>query len=146
MHVVIWTSKGHRYATPSAAVVEVIPMVQSRPMPGSEPWLTGLFDYRGELLPLLDSSRLLGHDASNVRMSSRILVIRVGDETDESSERVGLIVEHVLGAERLDFEDATAHPPAPAAGIEFLGPVALTPSGTVQLTVPARLPTVITRG
>ena len=145
MHVVIWTSKGQRYATPSAAVVEVIPIVQSRPMPGSEPWLTGLFDYRGKLLPLLDSSRLLGHAASDVRMSSRILVIRVGDETDESRERAGLMVEHVLGAERLDFDDETAHPPAPAAGIDFLGPVALTPSGTVQLTVPASLPKVETK-
>ena len=141
MHVVIWTSKGQRYATPSEAVVEVTPIVQSRPMPGSEDWLTGLFDYRGNLLPLLDTSRLLGHDASDLRMSSRIIVTRVGAEVDGNGELVGLIVEHVLGSETLDFDGETAPLPAPPSRIDFLGPVALTPSGTVQLTIPARLPT-----
>ncbi len=56
-------------------------MVQSRPVPGSEDWLTGLFDFRGNLLPLIDSSQLLGHDASDIRMSSRILVIRTSSRS-----------------------------------------------------------------
>ena len=64
MHVVIWTSKGSRYATPSSSVIEVVPLVESRPVPESEDWLTGLFNFRGSLLPLVDSSRLLGHEAS----------------------------------------------------------------------------------
>lgn len=139
MHVVIWTSHGHRYATPSSALVEVIPIVQSRPIPGSEPWLVGLFDYRGKLLPLVDSSRLIGHDASDVRMSSRILVISVENEKAETPEHVGLLVEHVLGAEPIEFGEEIDRPPVPTSGIEFLGPVALTAAGTVQLTDPTLL-------
>jgi chemotaxis signal transduction protein len=139
MHVVIWTSKSQRYATPSEAIVEVIPVVLSRPMPGGAPWLTGLFDYRGSLLQLFDSSLFLGHAASVIRMSSRILVVRAGEESNDTTRRVGIIVEQVLGAERIDFDDQVACSPAGASGIEFLGPVARTPGGTVQLTAPARL-------
>ena len=116
-------------------------MVQCRPMPESEDWLMGLFDFRGSLLPLLDSSQLLGHGTSDVRMSSRILVLRTSEQSAENRELVGLTVEHVLGGENLNFDDDTAHQPVPSFGIDFLGPVALTSNGTVQLTLPSRLPT-----
>lgn len=140
MHVVIWTCKGQRYATPSSAIVEVIPVVQSRPIPGSETWLTGLFDYRGLLLPLLDSSRLLDHNGCEIRMSSRIIVIRTGEGETKNPELGGFLVEHVLGAERLEFEESMDESATYPSGIPFLGPVALTNSGTVQLMLPSRLP------
>ena len=114
-------------------------MVQSRPLPRSEDWLTGLFDFRGNLLPLIDSSRLLGDDASDVRMSSRILVICTSEE--ENPDRVGLIVEQVLGSEDLDFDNETLTRPPSSSDLDFLGPVALTPDSTIQLTFPTRLPT-----
>lgn len=141
MHVVIWTSKDQRYATPSSSVIEVIPFVQSRPVPESESWLTGLFDYRGSLLPLIDSSRLLGHDASDIRMATRILVIRVSEDRGEHVGRVGLIVERVLGSESLDFDGDAAFMLPTSSGVKFLGPVAITADATVQLTIPSRLPT-----
>jgi len=142
MHVVVWTSKGQCYATPSSAIVEVIPVVQARPIPGCEPCLTGLFDYRGALLPLFDSSRVLGHEDSSIRMSSRILVILADDPTGPEPKCVGLLVEHVLSVERLDFREDSSEPPGCSSRIDFLGPVALTENGTVQLTVPARLPVI----
>ncbi len=140
MYVVVWTSHGQRYATPAAAIVEVIPMVQSRPIPGSHAWLVGLFDYRGELLPLFDAARLIGDQASTIRMSSRILVVASDNQKDHRPSRGGLMVEHVLGSERLDdpVQAAAGHSSSPAVG--FLGPVALTPAGTIQLTDPSRLP------
>src|SRR5688572_6125968 len=100
MHVVIWTLDDQRYAIASAAVVEVIPVVQSRPVTGSEPLLLGLFDYRGELLPLLDSARLLERDAGDYRMSSRILVLQLESPEGDRQRRLGLLVERVLGTER----------------------------------------------
>lgn len=141
MHVVVWISNGQRYAMPSAAIVEVIPVVQSRPMPGSETWLRGLFNYRGELLPLLEWSRLLGEDAGKVRMASRILVVR-SDGGSGQSKLCGLLVEHVLGTERIDAADSGDEESATSSRLDFLGPVVLSPSGPVQLAVPARLPAV----
>ena len=117
-------------------------MVQSRPIPGSEPWLTGCSIIAATLLPLFDSSQLLGQDASDIRMSSRILVIRSRIATAETTVPLGLIVEHVWGPSDLI---STKEPPIRwprSSAIDFLGPVALTTSGTVQLTIPARLPVV----
>jgi chemotaxis-related protein WspB len=117
-------------------VVEVIPVVQSRPIPGGETWLCGLFDFRGTLLPLLDSARLLGLQAADYRRSSRILVVRPGADDSNDTGRVGLLVERVLGTERLTFDELAA----PTTEFDFLGPVARTGGGTVQLMLPARLP------
>ncbi|TWU30825.1 chemotaxis protein CheW [Novipirellula artificiosorum] len=141
MHVVIWTSKGQRYATPSSSIIEVIPVVQSRPVVGSEDWLQGLFDYRGRLLPLVDSSRLLGHTASEIRMASRILVIRPSDDTQDDRHHLGLIVEQVLGSEDVDFDKGEESRSCQLSSIAFLGPVACIGNSTVQLTTPSRLPT-----
>ncbi len=139
MHVVIWTSKGQRYATPSSSVVEVIPMVQSRPIAESQDWLKGVFEFRGMLLPLIDSSRWLGHEASVLRMSSRILVVHTSQEPTKDRELVGLIVESVLACENLDFEQQAFNPTATELQSGFLGPLTRTPHGTVQLTFPTRL-------
>ena len=124
---------------PSVAIVEVIPVVQSRPVPGSEVWMNGLFNYRGELLPLLDWSRLLGEDAGEMRMAARILVIR-REGASEPGKLFGLLVEHVLGTERLDCEDGSKGTREVSSEYEFLGPVVLASSGPVQLTVPSLLP------
>ncbi|MEM9658853.1 MAG: chemotaxis protein CheW [Planctomycetota bacterium] len=140
MHVVIWTSKRQRYATPSSVVVEVVPMVLARPIPGVEPWLTGWFDYRGALLPLIDASQLLGHGASQILMSSRILVVQTEQRKEKPERRLGLIVEHVLGAESVAFDASAFELSPPSATGGFLGPMARVEGGALQLTIPARLP------
>ena len=126
---------------PSAAIVEVIPVVQARPVPGSEVWVNGLFNYRGTLLPLLGWSRLLGEEADELRMAARILVIR-RDGTSEPCKLFGLLVEHVLGTERLDCEACGKGAQELPSEFGFLGPVVLAASGPVQLTVPSLLPVV----
>ena len=42
MHVVIWTAAGNFYATSTRHVVEIIPAVQVRPVPGAQRWIKGL--------------------------------------------------------------------------------------------------------
>jgi chemotaxis-related protein WspB len=139
MNVLVWTSGNQRYATPTRAVVEVVQVVATRPIPGAERWVKGLFDYRGELLPLLDADLLLEHPETEPRMSTRIQVICTDPDGDRR-KRVGLVVQGVLGSEDLDFEDASAHPGLSTSGIDCLGPVALTPTGTVQLMEVDRIP------
>jgi len=116
-------------------------MVQFRTVSESGDWLAGLFDFRGKLLPLIDSARLLDREPSEIRMATRILVIRTSDQTEAAGdEQVGLIVERVLGSDNVDFDQNASC--RPSTGIEFLGTVAKTKNVTVQLTIPARLPTV----
>jgi chemotaxis-related protein WspB len=116
-------------------------MVQSRPVPASQPWMTGVFDFRGQLLPLLDASRLLGNSGTEIRMSSRIIVIRTVEEADESRDRIGLIVEHVLGSESIDFGIDSERCSSSYSSCDFLGPITRTGDSLVQLTHAERLPT-----
>jgi chemotaxis-related protein WspB len=145
MHVVLWTSADQRYATPTSAIVEVIPVVAVRPLPHTEPWVRGLFNYRGSLLPLLDAAQLLGQGPADIRMFGRILVMDTREMPDEqlgAAATLGLIVQQVIGSDDLDLEDASAYPePDPQTStVSFLGPVALTSGGTVQLIEPSRMP------
>ena len=136
---VIWHSAGLLMATDSTSVVEVLPPVSCRPMPGTPDWVRGLFGYRGALVPLVDAASLLNAPRGPVRMANRVIVVSVGTDTTPIDWRVGLWVESVLEVERLDFDSAGGHPGFAADSGRFLGPVAQTRWGQVQLMKPAEI-------
>ncbi len=138
MHVVLWTAAGHRYATQTGQIVEVIPPVEARPVPESPAWLRGSINYRGQLIPLFDVPRLLGYEAWQMRMASRILVVATQREED-GNRLAALLVQAVLGGDELEFTDAPTVGSQSSPHGEFLGPMALTDAGAVQLTHPDRI-------
>jgi purine-binding chemotaxis protein CheW len=48
------------YAVELTAVREVVPDPEVTPLPGGPPWLLGIFNLRGEVVPLFDTAWLLG--------------------------------------------------------------------------------------
>lgn len=140
MNVVVWTASGNLYATAIEHVVEIIPVVRARPQPRTAKCLRGLINYRGRLIPLVDMSVLLGDAPCQDRMSSRIVVVRTDHADTEGSGWKGMLVEELLGSTDIDFADAEAvHPGATTDATRFLGPVALTSRGTIQLAEPSRI-------
>jgi chemotaxis signal transduction protein len=101
--------------------------------------LRGLINYRGRLIPLVDMSVLLGHQAVENRMTSRILVVQSHPTENGSDKWLSLLVEELLGNQDLDFTGRSGHPGVAAADLDCLGPVALTDAGTIQLTDPERI-------
>jgi chemotaxis-related protein WspB len=100
------------YAIPARHVVEVVPQVLLRSLPGAPGYVAGLISYRGALLPVVDLSRRLIDVASRRRLSTRIVVV----ERTSGAEpvRYGLLTERVADIRRLP--DATiAHDHAGAA-------------------------------
>jgi chemotaxis signal transduction protein len=139
MHVVLWTVAGQRYATRTEQIIEVIPPVTARPVPETPAWLRGLINYRGRLVPLLDVPRLLGHEDWPLRMASRILVVRISSEATNSQRIAALLVQAVAGSGEFEFTGEADVPHAASACGEFLGPMALTDAGVIQLTYPERI-------
>ena len=136
---IIWRAAGLLMATGAGSVVEVLPPVAYRRAPAVPEWVRGLFAWRGRLIPLVDAARLLGAEPAPDRMFNRVLVLRVGAGVAPVDWPVGLWVESVLELERIDFDAEGAHPGFASDAGRFLGPVAPTRFGQVQLVKPAEL-------
>jgi twitching motility protein PilI len=70
-------------------------------VPGTLPWVKGLANIRGTLLPIMDLQNYLGQNAIHLRAQSRILVIQ------QNELAAGLLVDEVLGLKHFDPEDRT---------------------------------------
>ena len=136
---VIWRAAGLLMATGADSVVEVLPPVAWRRAPAVPGWVRGLFACRGRLIPLVDAAVLLGAEPAPDRMINRVLVLRVGAGESPVDWHVGLWVERVLELEHIDFEAAGGHPGLATDAARFLGPIAQTRFGQVQLVKPAEL-------
>jgi chemotaxis signal transduction protein len=133
MNVVIWTALGQRFAVPTGHVEEVIPVVESRPLPGTAACVRGLINYRGKLIPLIDAAALLEGNPCLPKMTARILVIDISPADGAETVRFGLLVETLLGNEDVAFEDSSSYEGGALSQNEWLGPVARASTGTIQL-------------
>ncbi|MFF7706402.1 chemotaxis protein CheW [Pseudomonas sp. NPDC007930] len=91
-----WSGIGFRLASswfvaPMAEVVEVLPEPRLTRVPGVHPWVRGVANLRGRLLPVLDLCGFFGIERSSVRKQRRVLVI------DHDELFTGLLVDEVPG-------------------------------------------------
>ena len=91
-----WTGLGFRLGerwlvAPREDVREVIALPALTRVPGSRPWLLGLANVRGGLLPVCDVHRLIGEEHNALARNSRVLVY--------NSDRIpaGFLVDEVSG-------------------------------------------------
>jgi chemotaxis-related protein WspB len=125
-----------RYALAADHVIEVLPMIDIKALPGSPPAIAGLIDYRGTSVPVVDVNALaLGRPARS-RLSTRILLCRYDDAS--GSHQLGLIAEQATGMMR---RPADAFVPADVHDerTSWLGPVAPDPGGMIQWIDPGKL-------
>jgi twitching motility protein PilI len=134
---------GARYAVPMADVAEVIPVPRVTRVPGTPTWLTGVVNWRGRVLAVVDLRPVIGDPMSPLPSSARLLVL-----TSDVAE-AGLLVEAVTG---LLSPDRSAPEPVPATVVPAVaelvtgvlddgGPVSLLDAGAV-LRLRATLPSV----
>ncbi len=89
-HVVIRLGSG-RYGIAAPDVAEVTPLPALTRVPGLPAWLTGVGNWRGHVLPLVDLRPLLGLPVTPLPSSARIVVVAVDDV------EVGILAEAVTG-------------------------------------------------
>ena len=95
-------------ATDLRWIREVCPLVHIRPLPQAPAWLRGLFDYHGQLLPVVDGGVMLGGAATQPLVGARILLLHgaMREGADAPSATFGLLVDAVDGLLQLDPADA----------------------------------------
>jgi twitching motility protein PilI len=74
-------------------------------IPGAKPWVKGLANVRGQLLPMLDLRQFLGSGASASGRNTRVIVVNHRDVP------AGLMVDEVLGFRRFAEAEFNAEPP-----------------------------------
>lgn len=94
MLAVLFRVAGNAYALPCRNVLEVLPRLSLHPAARAPAWLTGTFDYRGALVPVIDACQLLAGYPCGKRLSSRMAIVR------SSTQAMGVIIAGVL-AERM---------------------------------------------
>ena len=82
-----------RYALEAARVIEVLAMVELQKIAGAPVGTAGEFVYRGESVPVLDLCLLTLGRSSNLRLSTRIILLR-HDAQGGTQKPLGLIAEH----------------------------------------------------
>jgi chemotaxis-related protein WspB len=128
-----------RYALPTRDVVEVTPRVQLEPVAGAPGYVSGLFNYRGEHVPVIDLCSVIRNRACEDCFTTRIILV---DYPLSNGHRrvLGLLAEQVT--ETLDIDPGVFS----STGVQmtdtpFLGDAANTDAGLVQrVSVPDLLP------
>ncbi|MGO4476543.1 chemotaxis protein CheW [Massilia sp. 2TAF26] len=129
-----------RYALPLTAVLRVLPVARLKALPGAPHYVPGLLDLHGEVIPVIDLSRLAGTPPDAVRYDTRILLVEVA--AAGRLRRLGLKAERVTGVADIGAElgdgGVLAAPwlgGLAAGGTELSGRAA----GMLQLIDPERL-------
>lgn len=101
---------GHRMVAPLGEVVEMLEVPSTTKLPGVQPWVLGLANFRGRLLPLFDLEAFFGSSLIPNRNRHRVLVLEMGELY------AGLVVSEVYGMqhfpedlEAVEAPEAVAH-------------------------------------
>jgi twitching motility protein PilI len=107
----LWRGVGYRVGKRRLAsgfdeVVEIMPMPQVTPVPGAQPWMLGVANIRGNLLPIVDLKQFLEGERTVLHESQRVLIVRqpggdVAVTIDELFGQRSFNDEHVIPTEPL---------------------------------------------
>jgi len=138
MQLLTFTVAGQDYAIESRRVVEVLPLVQARPLPRMPAYMRGIFTYRGGLVPLVDLGLRLADRPPAERLSTRVIVVDLQQQAGCPPRRLGVVAENVISIRSAEDADA-ALPALDLAAAPFLGRILRLGGRTVQLIEVDRL-------
>lgn len=93
-----FTLAGKRFVAPMAEVAEILSVPNATRLPGVKPWVRGVANVRGRLLPLMDLEAFFGGNLSGNRKQQRVLALEYGDLFS------GLIVTEVHGMQHFPVD------------------------------------------
>lgn len=125
----------YRYVLSTKDVIEVIPGIRLTPVPKVPAYISGLCNYRGQSVPVIDLCELFLDRASNRKLSTRIVFIEAGKKDKGPAKVIGLMVEKATETIKIDedlFMDAGVY----NADAPFIGPVVANDAGLVTRILP----------
>jgi purine-binding chemotaxis protein CheW len=106
---VLMTVAGTRYVVPASSVLQMESYSESTPVPGAAPFVVGLVQIRGRVVPVVDLRSRFGLPRIEPSLDSRVVVVQLGERT------VGLLADSAREVVRIAPEDFKP-PPEVVAG------------------------------
>jgi twitching motility protein PilI len=103
----LWRGVGYRIGERRLAsgfdeVIEILPMPQVTPVPGAQPWMLGLANIRGNLLPIVDLKQFLEGERTVLHEDQRVLLVR------QSGGDVAVTIDELFGQRSFVDDQAVA--------------------------------------
>lgn len=119
-----------RYAIHAPLVIEVLPMVKYKAIPGAATGIAGVFCYHGEPVPVIDLSLMVGGPPVKESMGARLVIVRCG-ELGTEQRSLGVLAEMVKSTMRFRPEEFRESGIS-VSGAPHLGPVVQDAGGIIQ--------------
>ena len=114
LDLLVFSLGGERYGIETEHAVEVIPVQDLVPVPCTPPFILGVVNHRGQVLPVLDIRRLSGLPGQAAGEGGRAVVVRAGGMT------LGISAGAVEGTVQVGANELSPPPAVPAGGREAL--------------------------
>ncbi len=102
--IVCFNIGSEEYGIDILQVQEILRIPKITKLPKSLPYIMGVIDLRGKVIPIINLSRKFGLDTSH-KQSSRVIVVNI------SGKQVGLAIDAVSHVIRVDSTDIEPPPP-----------------------------------
>ncbi len=120
-----------RYAIDASQVVEVLPLINCKCVPHAPAGVSGIIEYRGAPVPLIDLTDLAFGRPSRKWMSTRIIVVNYRSDSSTRDYLLALVAEQAIQTVRRS-EEEFVHSGLTVVESPYLGAVAADPAGTIQ--------------
>lgn len=107
---VVFEIGGQRLVAPMGQVSEVLAMPEYTSLPLVKPWMLGMANIRGRLLPITDLSQFLQVPSRLTQMSQRKVIV-----IDHDNLFSGLVVDQVIGIEQFTRDQYRAEAIEPSS-------------------------------
>jgi chemotaxis-related protein WspB len=94
MLLLLFETSGGRYALDSRQIIEIIPLLLAKRIPGAPGYVAGIVNYRGTAVPVLDLCAFEGGNPCRILYSTRIIIVNYRLESGETT-LVGLMAERI---------------------------------------------------
>ena len=94
MLYLIFEISNYHYAITAASIVEVVPRIQVQKLPNTPEYFSGLMNYGGKPIPIIDFSSLISDIPSSHALYTRIVIMKNPSEIS-NHQLIGIIAEKV---------------------------------------------------
>ncbi len=109
--LVVFELDDHEFALPIEDIAEILQMVLVTPVPEVPPWVVGVINLRGRVIPIVDLRTRLGMEPRSPRLDTPILV------AERATLKLGLIADAVRDV--ISVPEDMLVPPADGGGVEI---------------------------